>query len=75
VHNLCIVLAVGEAQLPQNKYWCAFPAMLLATMKSQQAVAKRFCWKARQSFDVPFFWVSQRVPSRPVWFGACHFTA
>jgi hypothetical protein len=31
------------------------PAGLLATIKSQQAVAKRFCWKARQSFDVPFF--------------------
>jgi hypothetical protein len=29
--------------------------VLLATMKAQQAVAKTFCWKARHSFDVPFF--------------------
>jgi hypothetical protein len=28
---------------------------LLATMKAQQAVAIRFCWKARLSLDVPFF--------------------
>jgi hypothetical protein len=29
--------------------------VLLATMKAQQAVAIRFCWKARLSLDVPFF--------------------
>jgi len=25
-------------------------------MKAQQAVAIRFCWKARLLLDVPFFW-------------------
>jgi hypothetical protein len=53
---------VGEAQRSPNKHWRGSAAKLLATMKSQQAVAKHFCWKARQSFDVPFFWF-QRGPS------------
>jgi hypothetical protein len=35
---------------------CAFlTLLLLATIQTQQAVAKHLCWKARQSFDVPFF--------------------
>jgi hypothetical protein len=32
-----------------------FAVGLFDTIEPQQAVAKRFCWKARQSFDVPFF--------------------
>ncbi|MDQ6680003.1 MAG: hypothetical protein M3Y67_03440 [Pseudomonadota bacterium] len=35
--------------------------ILVTTMKSQQAVANTFCWKARQSFDVPFFCFSMAL--------------
>jgi hypothetical protein len=44
----------GAGAMRIEAIW-GFAAGLFDTIKSQQAVAKRFCWKARQSFDVPFF--------------------
>jgi hypothetical protein len=60
VNNLLITFAVGTPQRPENKHWRGFRRVDLATMNSQQAVAKRLLLEGASSIRRAFFLVSAR---------------
>jgi hypothetical protein len=55
VDNLLIDFPVGTLQRLGIQHWRGFRAVLLATMDSQQAVAKRSVGRRVTTLDAPFF--------------------
>jgi hypothetical protein len=60
VNNLLITFAVGTPQRPENKHWRGFWPVDLATMNSQQAVAKRLLLEGASLIRRAFFLIPTR---------------
>jgi hypothetical protein len=55
VDNLLTIIAVGDVQRREIKQRCGFQPVRFDYNESPTSSCQTFCWKARQSFDVPFF--------------------
>jgi len=56
VDKLWIYFPVGDPQRPQNEQWRGFQRGAFGYNEGPTSSCQTFCWKARQSFDVPFFY-------------------
>jgi hypothetical protein len=55
VDKLCIDFAVGESQRQEIERWRGLQPGRFDYNEIPTSSCQSFCWKARQSFDVPFF--------------------
>jgi hypothetical protein len=55
VDKLCINFRVGALQREQIQQWRGFPGGAFGYNEGPTSSCHTFCWKARHSFDVPFF--------------------
>ena len=55
VHNLLTRIAVGDVQRREIKQRRGFQPDRFGYNESPTSSCQTFCWKARHSFDVPFF--------------------
>jgi hypothetical protein len=64
VDNLWTKIDVGALQRREIKQWRGFPRGAFGYNESPTSSCHTFCWKARQFFDVPFFYASTRAQTR-----------
>jgi len=57
VDNLLIKSRVGVVQRAEIKRWRGFPKGRFGYNEIPTSSCHTFCWKARHSFDVPFFYL------------------
>jgi hypothetical protein len=55
VGNLCITLSVGGLQRHEIEQWRGLQPGSFDYNEIPTSSCQSFCWKARHSFDVPFF--------------------
>jgi hypothetical protein len=60
VDNLWIKIRVGVSQRREIKHWRGFAQGPFGYNEVPTSSCHTFCWKARHSFDVPFFCLSPR---------------
>jgi hypothetical protein len=65
VDKLLMTWPVGMPQRAEIQHWRGFQRGVLATMKSQQAVAKRSVGRRVTPLDAPFFYFDHGAQRQP----------